>query len=971
MGFFGSGSNPAQHSASSGAKKKRRRNKKKKPSAKQSIENTPDIDDEDDSDEDDSDSDDNMFSVREAGVAISSADVSAVEANDLNDPINDIIEEVMQRSNFSRPRVHSCVMKMWDANMKYDDPESVIENLNMQDDEKDTTDILADSLAQLNIKAAMSEVVSAAPIAKAPVAATGPQINTSSARGRPTHPATTKPVKESTHPSTPASVSSAARSAPNPSSPAAPAATTEVSSVSLSSRLETAAGHQDLPVALTALCSWASVAGTQGIKDFYQGRALEIILKSLLSQSIESLGPEIRGGLTTLLHFILHLPPSTSGSAAISSIVTSLEAILLQVQSLRPLAISTGGYSFLTESLAHRIGMSIRKLSAVMSTIYGGGSVQGTIAQLDAALTDTTAALDSHAEECRTETMKQSANLDLKSAFIHRELLHERLQLELQAAEALREAALRPRAVMTPPPLGGTREDDESLQMALYAEVGESKTSIETKKSQAQLTRTHVDRVVQEHDNTMATLRHDMKSCVTNLGELQTRHDELTSQLQRIERDISMASAKRTTLQTRLVEEQRRYDEHLSSLDGAQQVVMSALRIEDGAKMMLTRVHELETSLTGVVTGAQRPVAPPAEEYPVRVAAASEALGAYVISEAKCIFVLAKRVSMTDNRLQLLRREVEEYRALDMQAIGAELEANIQKLTEETQEDLQTLSAMREALSEAVQRFASCLTVDLAGVGMVAMPAVALSKAVSCLMEAGVSIPTELTPFIPREVTNGSMTGPPPGLSAGPVAPGLSSSSSSSSSGPLPTSRTSFQSMQALQQQAQTQDKGGRVPMESKPPPAPRTSTPTSKASPANMKGKGKGANTSTSKSLNQPVKGNKPAPLTARSVMKPAASTGTVSAAPVKSSWTGWKVPPHVVPPADLSSVTASEPVDLKGIVSQEVVPETAEEVEKPLIPVSDEVKKGDAEREDEEEDEEDESNPLERRARKPRKEH
>ena len=157
--------------------------------------------------------------------------------------------------------------------------------------------------------------------------------------------------------------------------------------------------------------------------------------------------PEVRSGLITLLIQVLPLPQTSTSSStthsAVTAIVASLESLLVQLQSMRQQSTAntnswrssndTGAQSYLTDALAHRIGTAFRKLNAILSSIYGGTSVNITLANLDSSLAEITTALDRHTEEIHNETMKQQpAVVDLKGAFIQRELLHEKLQLELQ-----------------------------------------------------------------------------------------------------------------------------------------------------------------------------------------------------------------------------------------------------------------------------------------------------------------------------------------------------------------------------------------------------------------------------------------------------------------------------------------------------------------------------------------------------------
>eukprot|EP01041_Mallomonas_annulata_P002989 gene2989-5862_t len=773
--FFGSPT-PVQAVPSSNniVKKKRKKNKKKKPTSRQQT------NDDDDDDEDDE------FEIDEISASLdNSYENNVIVENNTygNDPIISTIEEVLRKSHFERSKVHACVTQMWDAGLKYDDPDCVIEHLTIQEESESKyasqMEQFIGSTASLVIKdmpstttTTTTQQIKSHPII--PVGTISSSISSYTHINEPRVAAAVDPVvaiplnkhntsavvsKASEHKVASSSTSSHQIShavhsssssshetnnvnnhfqetSPSPSTTQIPS--TSSVSASLASRLETAASHENLSEALTALCTWASIAGsTAALQDFFQGRALEIILNRVLSDRSDVLQSDIRTGLSTLLQHVLQLPTSSSTNAVITAVIASLESLIMQVQSSRPAlqgvqssrpALQGGEHmhSFLTESLAHRIGMTIRKLHVVMSSIYGGGkeSVNATLSRLDNALVEISTAIDRHADECALslssqQQQQQPVVLDLKNAFIQRELLHERLQLELEAAEALREAALLPRTtaatLATPPRLGGTIEDDVALESALFADAGESRGSIDSKKSQAQAARSYVDHVIQEHTSIMTSLREDIRGCINHINELQVHYDDLASQMQRIEREMTIANNRRASIQNRIVEEQNRYDTRISSLDGAQHGVISALRVEDSSHALLARVKDLENSLTAVVSSAQRPVAPPAEEYPVRVAAASEALGSYVESEARCISVLARRVSLVENRLLLLRREVEEYRALDMQNLGAEIEGTIIKLSENAAEDMHALTALRAALTDAVKRFASCLTADLAG----------------------------------------------------------------------------------------------------------------------------------------------------------------------------------------------------------------------------------------------------------------
>lgn len=863
MNIFGSltTSNTVPAAIAAGKKKRRRNKKKKAASGKHLSDEGPDLDDEDEEeDENDADNEDLNDNLYEQSPLVKTG-TESYQA----DPITNTIEDVLRRSNFEKSKVHDVVMKMWDNGLNYDDVDAVLEQLHIQED----CDFTVDDEDNVELTKEMIEMATPPieTISRNPVESVQSEM-----QARVAGESATSVV--------------AHQSSESPSQHMA----SEVEEITLPARLEAAAAHSDLAVALAALCAWASVTDAGGMKDFFNARALEIILQRVLSDSTEPIPSETRSGLSTLLHHVLRLAPLSSGSTAVSALVESIDSLKAQVLSLKTLTSPSPSHNFLVDSLAHRVGMSIRRLHALMLSLCNGGSIQATLANLDTALAHATAAIDQHIDESRNDSTR-SSTLDLKSTFTKRELLHERLLLELEAAEALREATLRPRSATSSARVGGTLDDDESLETAVLAEVGETRASIAAKKSHAQLTRSYVDRVMQDHNDARSSISVELKACIDHVGVLQGRHDDLMLQVQRIEREISLASAKRATLQGKLSDEQKRYDERLSSLDGSQSQVMVALRIEDGARCLVSRVRDLEASLTSVVNGALRPVAPPAEEYPLRVAAVSDALGAYVESEAKCISALANRVKVVENRLQLLRREADEYRALDMQTIGAEIEGTIDKLSENAAEDTRTLSALRTALSEAIQRFASCLTADLAGVGMVAMPTIALAKAVSYLLDAGVAIPHELTPFIGQSVsmTNGASLDLPPGMSPAGSPPQDMSGSLPSSSTLLSSNRTSFQSHSTqMGQERFLRTESGKTPVAN-------PQRPTSQAHKAQPLGKTKKAAPpqQTAKVSNQPAgKSTKPVPLGARSMLKPAAPSTSPVAPPPKSSWTGWKVP-------------------------------------------------------------------------------
>ena len=198
--------------------------------------------------------------------------------------------------------------------------------------------------------------------------------------------------------------------------------------LTLTERLEKAASHPNISEALTALCTWASFSDPNTLQQFFDGRSLEIIVEAILAEpSLGNRASDVYLGFTSLLQHVLPLSAEQS-AISLSPIMDSLIALQHHVVNLRSLIATDKA---VVSPLSQRVSMSIRRLHHALSS-HKGRSVQATLANLDAALADTTAALDKHAEECRSEALRQPLQFDLKSAFIHRELQHERLQLELQ-----------------------------------------------------------------------------------------------------------------------------------------------------------------------------------------------------------------------------------------------------------------------------------------------------------------------------------------------------------------------------------------------------------------------------------------------------------------------------------------------------------------------------------------------------------
>ena len=230
---------------------------------------------------------------------------------------------------------------------------------------------------------------------------------------------------------------------------------------------------------------------------------------------------------------------------------------------------------------------------------------------------------------------------------------------------------MRPRTPAPLPKLGGTHEDDASLEACLLAEAGETRGSVADKKSHANATRSYLERISSEHAAVVAPVQHGIGQCDAHLADLQMEQRELLRHLNRVEKDMAAALARRSTLESELHALNRRYEVQVSQMDSSQQLAYRALRLDEGVLSTIKQVRDLEAKLTLAIGSVQGPLAPPAEEYPVRVAAASEALGAYIEAETKCMAALARRVKLVADKIQTLKREVEEYRSLGMQVSQA------------------------------------------------------------------------------------------------------------------------------------------------------------------------------------------------------------------------------------------------------------------------------------------------------------
>lgn len=951
--FFGSSTTPAAptnivvKNKDVLPKKRKNKKKKKKTGVHQEYDN------------EDSDEEENDIGNSNAHEDADENDSSVVNTHAGDDPLTAIVDEVVRRARFERDKVEVCVKEMWDRGLKYDDFDSVLEELRNKEDsepQQENEDDDADADIKLDV-----------------------------AHNASTHSSTENGHKQSESYHTDANYVNDDSKGPG-----------DVTSLSLSQRLELAASHDNFLEALMTLNAWASVAAPCDIGAFYEGHALDILLESIISKSAESIKPEVRDNMIVLFQKISVLPAHNSLASA-TTIVTSIETLVTQVHSLNaknvfPSATATSTSSQsnrLQKALAKRLGNSIRKFHTACSGIFGGGSVQVTLANLDAALAETTAALDRHAEECRAEALRQPAQVDLKGTFIHRDITHERLLYELQAAEVLRDASLRPRAQLQVPKLGGSAEDDLLLESQLLAEAGESRQSIEAKKSHTPKGRE--DRLISDQSSGMARIQAELKVCTESIAKKQAQVVSLRTQIVQLEAEITKEKSRQMELQTNLGS-QESVVSHVSTLNSGHSQTLAAIQVDAGVKSLLAKVRDVESCLTNVISSANKPLAPPAEEYPVRVAAVSEALGSYVESESKCISVLARRVKLVDEKVGRLRREIDEYKSLGMQAVGADIESTIEKLTENSEEDLRTLAALKAVLAESVARFASCLTVDLAGVGMVAMPTAALNKAVLCLTDAGVSIPVELLPFVtaPAVSSAASTTAAPPltptvvpatnraqiasiHVAPPPVTPSNSVVDNSVSGGPT-AAFTSFSSHQAAKASApgavivsnQSSAKAAVV--------APIATLTTAKKTP--VPAAPAKASIPPSRPAATTASGKTP-PAAVKSV-KPVATPASSAVPPVKSSWSGWKIPAVPVTPLDTETTVEATPqmADSEPKAEDEPsnplandaepigVTEAQEEVTK------EEVTKEEVTKEEVTKEEEEDGEVLDRRQRKPRRE-
>jgi hypothetical protein len=328
--------------------------------------------------------------------------------------------------------------------------------------------------------------------------------------------------------------------------------------------------------------------------------------------------------------------------------------------------------------------------------------------------------------------------LDLQASLVMRDMEHDKLDLNLRAAETAVESiqpvgALKLTEATKPTPIELLGEGSEAENLQLEKQLSAAIKSVYTAKPVAPVTG-------------------DLTTCTKSLDSLLERQKQMKAELAKLEAEIHVLKIQKYHLQqggngvakasangssadeavVALMKHLRKLDENLTAIVGVSSKGSSVARNAGNGKDHTIADKQLALSA-----------------FSERFKSTSASLQTFVCTQSQCMALLSKRVVITNAKLNHLRSELDMYKTLNNEPGIAESTAAVSSLEENITEDAEALEFLQGDLIDQLARY-----MDIAAANpnpptaSMNLPTGNLHTAVQALRAAGVNVSSKLLTYI-------------------------------------------------------------------------------------------------------------------------------------------------------------------------------------------------------------------------------
>ncbi|CAM9702454.1 unnamed protein product [Chrysoparadoxa australica] len=553
------------------------------------------------------------------------------------------------RRGYVPEEVRTVLDSMWEAELPYDSPDAVVEQLELMKTMKDPdAGGSATSVAGSNGVAPWSSPIPAAETQSS-------QSSKARGKGR---------VETKADTSQPAAAATA---------PAAPGAGTAVTA-SLVERLQAACSHPSITNALSALQAWAAAASPEETAVLFTSscQALEMLFENVLSQPATA---ETDALLRSLMGTLLPRDYAQTVLIHLQAVRDVMDRVVkIRGSDLPPLALS---------NVAKRVAKGIRHC-CVAGTSQPGGTV------------DTLAAAAAVAYSGEREVGAEG----VRELFALREDL-------LEAMNGMQQACAR-----GDQGLGGVRggaagshgdESEKPLVAVLMANSSGvarlSQHELKSKRSEVQAVQAEMQSIRAKELAEVGPLQVTAGSCAEELRQMEMRRAELAASLASVEEAIRGLQARHAAVQVGITNAKASAEAALASVGKSHAGLAGALQLADECE----RLEAVVGAMEGALSGLSIPGDGQGTMEGGNVMQYLSAVEGYLGTEIRCLQFLRGRKANAESTMSGLRREMSEYAAMGMESMAKDISNLLGTKRQEAEEDEATIGQL---LSQAQAVFA-------------------------------------------------------------------------------------------------------------------------------------------------------------------------------------------------------------------------------------------------------------------------
>lgn len=227
--------------------------------------------------------------------------------------------------------------------------------------------------------------------------------------------------------------------------------------------------------------------------------------------------------------------------------------------------------------------------------------------------------------------------------------------------------------------ISGSHLDDITLESTVLADVNETRKSMDIQKSQALSAKSFFEQLSNEHERQLLPYKTEHVKRNEKYSNLRQQQLYLQNQLQLIESDIKQEEMHITHIGQIMMDIQLKYEAQLVQYTNSHKQLLTVIEKDHSVNVLLTKIHHLENILDSEILQLHQHVESTKSLKGVNGSADGSNnkdetdsyiyhdFQEYIAFELKAISLITKRIYLVKDKTTHLKREIVEYRNMDMQ----------------------------------------------------------------------------------------------------------------------------------------------------------------------------------------------------------------------------------------------------------------------------------------------------------------